>query len=368
MREQGETVLSTIAFHTDEVPQEHRLDAWRERSCHAVAPMDVSSVHAADFWGHQRLVRLGAVSLWPLAARASCYQRTGRLIRQSDPDLYQLALVLPGSGRLGVSHLGRESVHGPDDLYLLDFSHPLEVRSLNEDEPMVGVAIEVPRALLRLPGLRGVDDLLGRRLSGRRGFGALVVQYVTLLLGDTDAYQPSDAPQLNTALLDLLTGMLASELQTDATLAPETHRRNTVARVRSHIQENLRDPLLSPQTIAAAHHLSTRQLHRLFVDEEHTVAAYIRQQRLERARRDLVCPRQQATPVHAVAARWGFPAMAHFSRAFRESYGMPPSEYRHLARLVDGTDAQPAVADRQRHLSPVAAGSRAATNRQEISP
>ena len=349
-------MLPTIAFHTDDVPREHRFDAWRERSCRAAAPMDVDSVHAADFWGHQSLVRLGPVSLWPLHARATSYRRTRRLIQQSDPDLYHLTLMLPGSGRLRVSHQGRENIHGPGDLYLLDLSRPAEVSPLDERECLRGVGVEVPRSLLRLPDNQGVDALLGRRLSIRRGFGALLAQYIARVVSDTEAYEPSDVPQLNTALLDLLVGTLAGELRHDAPPAPETHRRNTVARVRAHIQRNLHDPLMSPQTVAAAHHLSTRQLHRLFGEEEYTVAAYIRQQRLERARRDLAAPAQHATPVHAIAARWGFPAMPHFSRAFRDAYGMPPSEYRRLAQLVDGADAQPPVADRQRHPHPTGAG------------
>ncbi|WP_156724989.1 helix-turn-helix domain-containing protein [Streptomyces apocyni] len=358
-------MLPTIAFHTDDVPQEQRLDAWREHSGRAAAPMDVVSVHAADFWGEQSLVRLGDVSLWPVHVQATRYRRTPRLIRQSDPGLYHVTVMLPGSGRLGVSQLGRETVHGPDDLYLIDMSRPLEVSSLKEDELLRGVGIEIPRELLRLPGRQDVDELLGRRLSGRSGFGALLVQYVTRVVEDRDVYEPSDVPRLNTVLLDLLTGLLASELQAEASLAPETQRRSTVTRVRSHIQRNLRDPLLSPQTIAAAHHLSTRQLHRLFADEELTVAAYIREQRLERARRELACGALDATPLHVIAARWGFPAMAHFSRAFRYAYGMPPSEYRQLARLVDGADAappvadaQPSVTDRQRHSVADAAGCR----------
>jgi AraC-like DNA-binding protein len=29
-----------------------------------------------------------------------------------------------------------------------------------------------------------------------------------------------------------------------------------------------------------------------------------------------------------VAARWGLPDSAHFSRLFRRTYGLPPAEYR----------------------------------------
>jgi AraC-like DNA-binding protein len=32
--------------------------------------------------------------------------------------------------------------------------------------------------------------------------------------------------------------------------------------------------------------------------------------------------------VSAIAARWGLMDAAHFSRAFRAAYGLPPAEYR----------------------------------------
>ncbi|MFD0385553.1 helix-turn-helix domain-containing protein [Streptomyces stramineus] len=60
--------------------------------------------------------------------------------------------------------------------------------------------------------------------------------------------------------------------------------------------------------MAAAHHISLSYLHRLFETEATTVAAWIRHQRLERARHDLGDTTQRHIPVHAIAARWGFPA------------------------------------------------------------
>jgi AraC-like DNA-binding protein len=33
-------------------------------------------------------------------------------------------------------------------------------------------------------------------------------------------------------------------------------------------------------------------------------------------------------PVQAIAARWAFPHGAHFSRAFKQAYGMSPQAYR----------------------------------------
>jgi AraC-like DNA-binding protein len=58
------------------------------------------------------------------------------------------------------------------------------------------------------------------------------------------------------------------------------------------------------------------------------VAAWIRERRLERCRRDLLDPVLAERPVSAVAARWGLTDPAAFSRLFRAAYGVPPLEYR----------------------------------------
>jgi AraC-like DNA-binding protein len=94
------------------------------------------------------------------------------------------------------------------------------------------------------------------------------------------------------------------------------------------IEHRLGDPELSPGTVAAAHHISLRYLHKLFEGEQTTVADWIRRRRLERSRRDLLDPALRDRPVSATAVRWGLTDPAHFSRLFRAAYGMPPGEYR----------------------------------------
>jgi AraC-like DNA-binding protein len=78
--------------------------------------------------------------------------------------------------------------------------------------------------------------------------------------------------------------------------------------------------------------MSLRSLHQLFHGEGLTVAGWIRQRRLERCRRDLADPALASRPVAAIAATWGYPNPADFSRAFRAVHGMPPAEYRRSAR------------------------------------
>ncbi|MEO3829549.1 helix-turn-helix domain-containing protein [Actinomadura sp. B10D3] len=107
-----------------------------------------------------------------------------------------------------------------------------------------------------------------------------------------------------------------------------------VAQIHAFVQTNLGDRNLTPASIAAAHHISLRYLHKLFQQEGHTVAAWIRERRLERCRRDLADPRLAARPIHAIAARWGFTSAAHFSQAFRSSYGLSPRQFRRECATV----------------------------------
>lgn len=102
-------------------------------------------------------------------------------------------------------------------------------------------------------------------------------------------------------------------------------------RIYAYIDQNLADPELSPATIAAAVHISPRYLYLLLAKENVTVAALIRDRRLQACRADMADPAMGEYPVSAIAARWGFSSAAHFSRVFRGVYGITPGRYRLLS-------------------------------------
>ncbi|PPK65180.1 helix-turn-helix domain-containing protein [Actinokineospora auranticolor] len=103
-------------------------------------------------------------------------------------------------------------------------------------------------------------------------------------------------------------------------------------RIHAFIDARLSDPELSPTGVAAANHVSTRQLYRLFETEGTTVARWIRDRRLERCRVDLLAAR--GTGVSEVGARWGIPDSSYFSRVFRQTYGCAPRDYRRTRHMV----------------------------------
>ncbi|WP_258382422.1 helix-turn-helix domain-containing protein [Streptomyces sp. NTH33] len=334
-------------FRTENLPVAERFGSWHDMTARALIPNAIRSDHEADFRASARVLDLGAVQVSALTYPSLETRRSARLIRQSDPDSYQLMLGLRGGHR--ILQAGRDTTSGPGEVMLYDTSRPWHGWTAAGADTVKGVMVQFPRALLPLPA-DGLDRLIAVRLPGREGVGAVLSGYLTQLTAGAAAYTAADGARLATCTLDLLTAFLAHHLDAAASMPPETHHRALLMQIHAFIQQHLGDPDLSPGAVAAAHHISLRSLHRLFRDQDTTVAGWIRARRLERCRRDLADPLLSNQSIHALAARWGFANPAHFSRAFRAVYGLGPQDYRqqHQAdRVPRGTHRQAPGTPRQ---------------------
>ncbi|MGW1728464.1 helix-turn-helix domain-containing protein [Streptomyces sp. NPDC002306] len=280
-----------------------------------------------DRRGELRRMELGGTSVWSATCRRLVLRLTARPERPPARRCYHVTLLLEGEAV--VVHEGRETALRAGDFYCYDDSRPREIRT----GPVRAVGISVPRALLP-PPLDEEDLALGRRATSRDGVGALLARFLTQLTRDSDAFMPSDGPRLGTVVNGLVAALFARAARSDPAPPSPPEPGALAPRVTNFIQRHLSDPELSPRSIAAAHGISPSYLHRLFQGEQETVAALIRRQRLERARYDLADPAQGSTPVHVIAARWGFPRATDFTRAFRAAYGIPPTDYRDRSRAL----------------------------------
>jgi len=321
-------MLPELVFSSDDLPAPDRFDAWRELMSSTHAPMRLESDRAADFWAHQRVIELGAVSVWPATYQQVVFIRTPELIRTADPETFHLSFLMKGEA--GAIWDRVEKSYGPRDFHFNDSSRSYRIQT--GVGPISSVGVEVPRALL--PMQRGRAELaVGRHMSAQEGIGGLLAHFLTQLARGTSAYLPADGPRLGTVLTDLMAALVAHALDAEAALAPETRTRELSLRIKDFIRRNLHDSELTPSRIAEAHHISPGYLHRLFRAEAETVAAYVRRKRLEGARRDLADPALTGTPIHVIAARWGFPRATDFTRAFRAVYGITPKDHRYTQEL-----------------------------------
>jgi AraC-like DNA-binding protein len=191
---------------------------------------------------------------------------------------------------------------------------------------MRNIRVSVPKAIIPLRD-RELGELTGVRIPGDRGAGALASALTRQLARSVDELPAPEAARLGTAVVDVLTVALAGRLDR-ASAVPGARERTLLHRIYAFVEQQLADPGLSPRRIAAAHHISLRYLHKLFEAEPVTVGGWVRRRRLERCRQDLRDPAQRYRPVAAIGAHWGFLSDAHFSRAFRDEYGVPPAEFR----------------------------------------
>ncbi|MGW0994553.1 helix-turn-helix domain-containing protein [Streptomyces sp. NPDC002520] len=177
------------------------------------------------------------------------------------------------------------------------------------------------------------DRLAGMTSSGSDGLGALVSGFLAGLVTGAQCHRPKVLHQLTSTAVDLLVLLVMELLPTEREDLSGTTaiRSEMLARVQNYIQNHLADPGLSPQSIARANHISVRYLHRIFQHDGTTVSQWLRQRRLESCRRDLARTPNRRITVSAVANRWGFTSASHFSRVFRDEYGMSPSEWQDLS-------------------------------------
>jgi AraC-like DNA-binding protein len=195
------------------------------------------------------------------------------------------------------------------------------------DGPFRMLVLVFPHKSLPLSQER-IRQLTAVAVSGRYGSGALVPPFLLRLARHLDEYDPASTPRLADNALDLLMTSFAERLECRSAVPAETRRRALLLRIHAFIDARLDDPELDPAGIAAAAHISTRYLYKLFEGEGLTVAGWIRSRRLEHCRRDLLDPALRHQTVSAIAARWGITDPAQFSRQFRMAFGQAPSEYR----------------------------------------
>ena len=93
--------------------------------------------------------------------------------------------------------------------------------------------------------------------------------------------------------------------------------------IREHIQERL-----DRETLAAVAGFSIPHFHRVFrAHVGESAVGYVRRLRMERAGRKL---RMGAVDITEVALAAGYDSHAAFSKAFRQQFGVSPSEFRQL--------------------------------------
>lgn len=296
------------------------FDQWKHLVAESFVPLAVRTADADGFHGQMRRRVLDRMSIVEVTAASHEVHRTPALIAQAKERYFKLNLQLEGTGLLIQGN--REAILQPGDLAIYDTNRPYTLAFEERARMMV---VMFPCDALALPA-NYIEQLAAVRMAGSTGLSGIVGQFIGQLSANLEVLNGPSGSRLAINALDLVSTMLHAEMD----IAPDRMKPQALlaVSVREYIEANLSDPLLSPASIASAHFISTRHLHNVFHESGSTVANWIRSQRLEGAARELRDPLLAGESVSAVAARWGFIDAAHFSRSFREAFGISPTGWR----------------------------------------
>ncbi|MFF5571949.1 helix-turn-helix domain-containing protein [Streptomyces luteogriseus] len=311
----------SVVLSTASLPAADRGERWHHAVSRTFIPLDVRLLEDDPSPGSIVSHRLGSLQVSQVQAGPQIVTRSRRLIARDGKEY--LILTLQRRGSALKEQDGREARIGPGDFSLSDSSRLF--RKTVRDA-FCFTSFHFPRQDLRVRD-EDLRALTATAFSGREGSAALVGTYFARLAREAGHLDAVAGRQFAATALDLLALLINERSGRFTPQTPETAAA-TLVRVKHHILGHLADPGLAPPQIAAAHFMSVRYLHKLFQAEGVTVGEWIRTQRLERCRRDLLRSPAPGHGVAAVARRWGFTSPSHFSRAFRAAFGTTPREWR----------------------------------------
>lgn len=233
------TPSSFVTLHSTDLPPDQRFDWWCDLISHDVAPIRVTSEHAADFRASAGAIDLDTVQLTTMEFPALSSVRTPALIRRSDPERYELALIV--GSEMWISQGGKDTLMGAGDLVMWETSHPYEGGALDGPVPAQAIIVHLPRSGLPLPSGK-VDTLVASRMPSGGGIGAILASYLRTLVREAPSMALQEAKQLGAATLDLALAFLAHLLNAHDRLQPETRQLALMAQIRAFVEHNCNPP------------------------------------------------------------------------------------------------------------------------------
>jgi len=232
-------------------------------------------------------------------------------------------VFMPLEGEFTLREFGRDVRVGAHELVMVDTARPYRMRV---DQPIRFMAVRVPHLLVGLAP-KCTQSLSGTVWSGRAGVPAMVASTLRAIAGHMDAPKGVAAESMGLTVAGLLTSLFAERLQTGREDTCSSRQLQFMS-MQVYIRDQLSDPNLSPASVAKHFRVSLRYLQLLFAEYDQSPARWIRTERLERCRGDLLNPAFENLTVAAIGERWGFYSASHFTRMFREHFGEPPSALR----------------------------------------
>lgn len=314
-------------IRASELSGRSRTAAWSEVLASRLDKVDFTPEDGEGFEAELDLLPLGPLRIARLRGGAVALVRSPRHICHAPTRTYAVLLLLAGAARF--SQYGYDAALREGDVVLCDAGAPY---SLELEHGAEIVMLRTPGPILK-EHLPSPEYFCGRRLNAAEGVTCAIAAVTTSLCSRSPlALAPDFQNRYARHLLDMIATSYSVAFESVVGASSITSGRH--ARVKLFIEQHLRDPELTPRSIAERLKLSSRYLRMIFATSNEKVSAYILRRRLEECARQMADPRWRGHSITEIAFAWGFNSAPHFTRSFRERYGLSPRDFRR--RQLDG--------------------------------
>lgn len=327
-------IRARMSVSTEAVEPGRRLDYWLSLIGETFTRLECQVFGDQAMSGAMQTVRIGQIDLTHLRANGQTVRRTASLIAASGDD--PLLVQIQRDGRCVLRQDGRTAVAQPGDVLLYDSIRPYEL--VFDDLEHEAWILRLSRGQLE-SHVGGLQDLTATTLGSGNAAARTLVAMLGTLYDHVDQLHPASMHSMSEAVTSTVAAGLRSLPKANAKKVSNLAAYH-LARVKTYVQQNLRDPDMSIASIAAAMQMSPDNLCRLFRNEPLSLSRWLWQQRLEACRRDLCDARLARRGVSDIAFSWGFSDAAHFSRSFRAQFGISPRELRGQLLAAGTAEAQ----------------------------
>ena len=288
----------------------------REQEAVRCLPMD-----ERPFTGRIEYGALGEMLLCKVAA--TNYRFTRSLTKPAPTLPTPMMLVSVSRGSVNFGQCGHSCILTERDWTLIDTKQPLGYTITSPE-------IEAFVIMLPRPSDAEIDALCERGLAHRSncrwGLSRVLHAMVNESFGEIRRLPGSSGRKLGAAITMMAWDALREEIDTP----PAIGRRDDLPmRVKAYIEAKLADPELAVEQIAHACGISVRGLHRQFgEDPAGSVSRYLWQRRVIRCAEALLDPSRANLSITDICFSYGFSSSSHFSRLFKDRFGVSPNQYR----------------------------------------
>ncbi|WIC88071.1 helix-turn-helix domain-containing protein [Agrobacterium tumefaciens] len=312
--------LEMTVWNATELPQKDRFPFWKEVLCQEYVALNSTTEGHAPFFGHVRAKLLNSINVTTISSSRQKIHRRRQEISRMPEQVYFLNLQVEGHCRMMQN--GREALLQHGDFSLVDSTEPY----INDycSDSWTQHSFRIPKAILQ-PLLKQPDRLMATKISSSDPLAGLATDYLSSIAMNAERLDAAASLSITNHLVELVALVLGvSDREGDR--ARGTLRNQLAFSLINYITSHAADPALTPAKAADHFRISVRYVHRLLEDSGETFSQFLLRQRLQKCADDLRTKR--GSSIGEIAFRWGFNDLSHFSRSFRNQFGVAPREYR----------------------------------------